>query len=226
MATHLHDNVARVYERMNEALHRAGRKENEVTLIAVTKGVPAHIVDQAITLGIDHIGENRVQEAEKKFPLFKQACTHHFIGTLQRNKAGKAVQLFQCIHSVDRISLVRALSRRIGEDMRDVFLQVNVSGEETKHGVTPSELEPLAEAASEAGNIRVVGLMTMAPYSDDPERARPHFARLRELNESLRHLNLPRVTATCLSMGMSNDFEVAIEEGATHVRVGSAIFVP
>lgn len=218
------DNIDAVFERIAVAARRAGRDPEEVTLIAVTKQVEPVRIDEALRWGIRDIGENRVQEAQAKLPELTVPCTRHLIGTLQTNKVRRAIQLFDIIHSVDRPSLVTALSRRIEDAALDVLLQVNVSGEDTKHGVSPEQLEELAVAASSAGNLRVRGLMTIAPYSPDPEAARPHFAKLRELSERIAKLDLPGVRMDWLSMGMSNDFEVAIEEGATHVRIGSAIF--
>ena len=149
----------------------------------------------------------------------------HLIGTLQRNKVPKALEHFDLIHSVDRVPLIERIAQRAGDQrIVDILLQVNVSGEASKHGVAPDELEALAEAAAQHANVRVLGLMTMAPFFDDPELTRPTFAGLRELGMRLNELRLPNVRCDILSMGMSGDFEVAIEEGATHVRVGSAIF--
>lgn len=220
---HLARNLAQVRERIERAVERSGH-DREVTLIVVTKYVSADVVNELLELGVQHVGESRVQDAERKFTQIKKPCQKHLIGTLQRNKVGKALELFDLIHSVDRIPLVETISRRAGDRTVDVLLQVNVSGETTKHGVKPEKLPALAEAASQAGNIRVRGLMTMAPYTENSEETRPFFARLRELADELGRLGLPRVSPEILSMGMSNDFEVAVEEGATHVRVGSAIF--
>lgn len=182
-------------------------------------------IEEALELGIQDIGENRIQEAEAKLPHIKRPCRRHLIGTLQRNKVSKALKHFDLIHSVDRIALLERIAQRAGDQrVVDVLLQVNVSGEASKHGVAPSELEALAEAAAQHANVRVLGLMTMAPFFEDPELARPTFAGLRELGTRLKELRLPNVSCQILSMGMSGDFEVAIEEGATHVRIGSAIF--
>lgn len=219
--------LQKVRERIKNAALRAGRDPTEITLVAVTKGVDVPRIEAALELGIQHIGENRVQEAEAKLPQLGRSCQRHLIGTLQRNKVPKALELFDLLHSVDRVALVERIARRAeadGREMVDVCLQVNVSGEKSKHGVTPEELEPLAKAASQSGNVRVVGLMTMAPYADDPELARPTFVKLRELGERLGGFGFPNVSCDVLSMGMSGDFEVAIAEGATHVRIGSAIF--
>lgn len=217
--------LEKVRERMYEAAIRAGRNPEEITLVAVTKGVDAARIEEVFELGIQDIGENRIQEAEAKLPQIKRPCRRHLIGTLQRNKVSKALKHFDLIHSVDRIPLIERIAQRAGDQQTvDILLQVNVSGEASKHGVAPDELEVLAEAAAQHPNVRVLGLMTMAPFFENPELARPTFAGLRELGARLNELRLPNVTCQILSMGMSGDFEVAIEEGATHVRVGSAIF--
>lgn len=217
--------LEKVRERMYEAAIRAGRNPEEITLVAVTKGVDAARIEEVLELGIQDIGENRIQEAEAKLPQIKRPCRRHLIGTLQRNKVSKALKHFDLIHSVDRIPLIERIAQRAGDQQTvDILLQVNVSGEASKHGVAPDELEVLAEAAAQHPNVRVLGLMTMAPLFENPELARPTFAGLRELGARLNELRLPNVTCQILSMGMSGDFEVAIEEGATHVRVGSAIF--
>lgn len=216
--------MTEIHHRIRAAAERSGRRPESITLIAVTKQVDAKTVAEALKAGVTDIAENRVQEAQLKFPSLQVPCTRHLIGTLQRNKVGKALQLFDLIHSVDRLSLIEELSRRSGSGGCDILLQVNVSGEATKHGAHPSDLEQLAQAASETGNLRVHGLMTIAPFSASPESARPHFARLRELGEQIQRMQLPRIQVNTLSMGMSNDYEVAIEEGATHVRIGTALF--
>lgn len=223
-ALQVRENIEAIMERIAAAARRAGRDPKEVTVIAVTKQVEPERIEEALRGGIRDIGENRVQEAQAKVPHITIPCTRHLIGTLQTNKVRRALELFDVIHSVDRPSLVTALSRRLEGREIDLLLQVNVSGESTKHGVAPEQLEELAVAASSAGNLQVRGLMTIAPYDPNPEAARPYFAKLRELSERLRKLNIPRVEMEWLSMGMSNDFEVAVEEGATHVRIGSALF--
>ena len=220
----IREKIEAVTERIVAAARRAGRDPEEVTVIAVTKQVEPERIEEALRGGIRDIGENRVQEAQAKLPHLTAACTRHMIGTLQTNKVRRALELFDVIHSVDRLSLVDALSRRMEGRQVDLLLQVNVSGEGSKHGVPPELLEELALAASSAGNLRVRGLMTIAPYDPDPEAARPHFAKLRELSERLARPETPRGEMDWLSMGMSNDFEAAAEEGATHVRIGSAIF--
>lgn len=214
------ENVRRVRERIEAAAREAGREPGQVRLIGVTKGVPVERIREAVAAGVKEIGENRVQEAQGKAELGRE-LRWHLIGRLQRNKAKVAAQLFDVVHSVDSLELIEALDKAAGRKL-EILLQVNVSGEETKGGCRPEEAAGLAEAALGAKNLRWSGLMTMAPFSENPEEARPHFRRLRELRDDLqRKFSQP---ALDLSMGMSGDFEAAIKEGATMVRVGTAIF--
>ncbi|MBN1517539.1 YggS family pyridoxal phosphate-dependent enzyme [Candidatus Sumerlaeota bacterium] len=217
------ENLHRIQQRIRLACERAGRDPHDVRLVAVTKNHGAERVSQALDAGCGAFGENRVQEAQEKIPRLPPA-EWHLIGHLQRNKARLAVQLFHMIHSVDSERLARALSQAAESEGRsiEILLQVNVSGEESKFGAEPEQVEALARTALGLPGLRVRGLMTMAPYSDDPEDARPVFRGLRELRDQLRQKGLEQLRE--LSMGMSGDFETAIEEGATLVRVGSAIF--
>ena len=221
------ENLQWVQERVAAAAQTAGRDPAEIRLIAVTKGVPVDRIREAIACGVREIGENRVQEAREK----KQALgtvpegdcppiAWHLIGHLQRNKAGAAAELFDCIHSVDSSQLAEALDKACKRKL-EVLIQVNVSGEPTKHGCTPEALPVLAQAVSRCSNLRLSGLMTMAPFSEDPEQARPVFRTLRLLRDELqgKGFSLPQ-----LSMGMSHDFGAAVQEGATMVRIGTAIF--
>ncbi|MFZ5827382.1 MAG: YggS family pyridoxal phosphate-dependent enzyme [Bacillota bacterium] len=220
-------NVEQVRERIRRAALRAGRDPNEVTLIAVTKTRPVEEIEAVIAAGITHLGENRVQELKEKWgPLSGRGATWHLIGSLQTNKAKQAVELAGLIHSLDRDSLLDEMVRQ-AERRRtpcDALVQVNVSGEETKHGIAPGDLFPFLQRISQQRWVKVRGLMTMAPLSERAEDARPHFRRLRELAGEVRALELPHVSMEHLSMGMSGDYEVAVEEGATLVRVGTAIF--
>ena len=210
-------NLEQVRRRIAAAARSKGRDPAGVRLIAVTKGVPVERIREAIACGVREIGENRVQEAkEKQAPIGRQV-RWHLIGHLQRNKVKPAVELFDWIHSVDSLELVEALKRCGGERKLEVLVQVNVSGEAAKHGCGPEEVKKLAEAVLKSGNLKLSGLMTMAPFSDDPESARPVFRQLRQLRDGID-------PSLDLSMGMSHDFEVAVEEGATMVRVGTAIF--
>jgi pyridoxal phosphate enzyme (YggS family) len=213
-------NLERVEAAIRAACRRAGRSPGEVLLIAVSKTVEAERVKLAIAAGVAALGENRVQEARDKIETLGRPVPWHLIGPLQTNKAKDAVRLFDWIHSVDRLELARELDRRaraIGRTV-DALLEVNVGDEPQKSGARPGEIKPLLDALVGLGGIRIRGLMAIPPAAPDPEQTRPHFRRLRELRDAagLEHL----------SMGMSADFEVAVEEGATMVRVGTAIFGP
>jgi pyridoxal phosphate enzyme (YggS family) len=215
--------VTQVYDRIASACERSGRNLDDVTLIAVTKTQPVEAITAALECGITHMGENRVQEAQLKIPQLPEHINWHLIGSLQTNKVKSALSLFRYIHSVDRPNLVATLAKHKTSIPLQVLMQVNVAEESSKHGVSPSEAVSLAKLISSSG-LCLVGLMTVAPYVTDPEDVRPVFRRLRELLLQLQELDLPGTKLRHLSMGMSGDFEVAIEEGATMVRIGSAIF--
>ena len=211
-------NVEQVNERIIQACQRAGRSPDEVTLVAVTKTVEPSAIATAFKLGINHFGENRVQEAAQKagqLSYLEPHPTWHMIGHLQSNKARVAVGIFDVIHSIDSVRLAEVVSRRTQKTL-PVFLEVNLSGEATKSGFSVAELEPALEAISRLPGLEIKGLMTIAPMVDDAEQVRPVFQKLRSLRDAfgLEHL----------SMGMTDDFEVAVEEGATLVRIGRAIF--
>lgn len=222
----LRRNLDAVLERIDAAARRSGRSWEDITLVAVTKTIPAEVINLAVDAGVRDIGENRVQEALAKRPQVREGVRWHLIGHLQRNKVRHVLDSFDLIHSVDRESLVDEIARRamaLGREV-DVLVQVNASGEETKGGADPGILESLCRYISNTGLLRVRGLMTMAPLCDDPEEVRPVFRRVREEAQRLSRLGLPRVSMEWLSMGMSGDFEAAIEEGANMVRIGRAIF--
>jgi pyridoxal phosphate enzyme (YggS family) len=208
------------------ACRRAGRDPGQVRLVAVSKTVDLERIRAAIAAGQDLFGENYLQEAAGKIAALGRQLSWHLVGHLQTNKARGAVDLFDLIHSVDRGKLARALdaaAARLGK-VQDVLIQVNQGGEETKSGVEPAAALALLQEVARLPHLRVLGLMTMPPWFLDPEQARPYFRALRELRDRLRDLSgLP---LTELSMGMSDDFPVAVEEGATLVRVGTAIFGP
>ena len=216
--------LAEVQGRIAAAAARAGRGGGEVTLVAVSKTHPAAAIEAALTAGQLVFGESRVQEALPKVEALGGRAEFHLIGHLQRNKAHQAVGRFALIHSVDSVRLIEELEKRatmLGIVQR-VLLELNVSGEASKFGAPPEALPRLIDALERAEHLRGEGLMTIAPETDDPKEARPYFARLRELLASVTVT--PHFAPIHLSMGMSGDFEVAIEEGATLVRVGSAIF--
>lgn len=221
--TSFEERVRLVRQRLQEACDRCGRHVNEVELVAVSKYHPASAVDEAVSCGLTLFGESRVQEALEKIPQCREGLQWQFIGHLQRNKARKAVELFDVIHSIDSLRLLSALDRSCEELGREisVYLEVNVSGEMAKFGIEPDALLGLLEEASSLKRVNLLGLMTMPPRSPDPEAARPHFAALRKLRDKAAEAGYP---LEGLSMGMSHDFEVAIEEGCTSVRVGTAIF--
>jgi pyridoxal phosphate enzyme (YggS family) len=217
--TRITANLVRVQQRIAAACARAARAPAEVTLIAVTKGRPLADVAALWRAGITDAGENRVQEGEAKRRAAEaagvQGLRWHLIGHLQRNKAARALAAFDVFHGIDNAAVLEAVARRAIRPV-EVFLEVNVAREPTKHGCAPEELPELVATARALPGIQLVGLMTVAPAVDDPEAVRPVFRQLRLLAQAY---GLPK-----LSMGMSNDFEVAIEEGATHVRIGRALF--
>ena len=211
-------NIAEVRERIAHAAARAGRSSDEITIIAVTKYVDESAIQQAVEAGIEHFGENRVQEAQRKIirlPGSGLCPTWHMIGHLQRNKVQTALKIFDIIHSIDSIRLAQSINAQ-AERVIPVLLQVNVAGERTKGGFQKSELQEAVAEVSKLPNLSIKGLMTVAPMVDTPEEVRPVFRKLRELRDSfgMEHL----------SMGMSNDFEIAVEEGATMVRLGRIVF--
>ncbi len=210
-----------VRDRIRRACERAGRDPSSVTLVGVTKGIPSSRIAEAIAAGVTDLGENRVQEArQKQAELASAGIRWHLIGHLQRNKAQEAVELFQLIHSVDAQPLAESLERHAASRSRrlDVLVQVNVSGEASKSGCRAEDAAQLAAAIARCPHLTVKGLMTIAPLAADPQAARPVFRALRELRERIGQ------PGWLLSMGMSQDFEVAVEEGANLVRVGTALF--
>lgn len=219
------ERIAAIRSRVEEACKRAGRDPAEVRLVLVSKTVEAERVAEALEAGERILGESRVQEAgPKQAALAERDATWHMIGHLQTNKVRDALQWAQMIHSVDRLSLVKTLEREL--ERRDgtveVLVQVNTSGETSKFGVTPEEAEPLVRRIRESPRLRLRGLMTIAVHSDDEDAVRSCFVRLRELRDELETKGLGPLPE--LSMGMSGDFEIAVEEGATLIRVGTAIF--
>jgi pyridoxal phosphate enzyme (YggS family) len=217
-----------IRDRVTAAAKSCGRRPEEVTLIAISKTHPASDIKRVIEFGAVDIGENRVQEAEGKITeLGRNAARWHLVGHLQANKARRAVNLFDVIHSLDSLDLAQRLDRLcVAEDIRKlaVLIQVDLGNEETKSGIDESELTHLVEGLGPLRRLNLEGLMTLPPFFDDPEQSRPYFRRLRELRDELAARGAFVSGKGELSMGMTNDFEVAIEEGATMVRVGTAIF--
>lgn len=226
MTTPIADNIATIKQRMLAAAARSGRNPESIRLMAVSKTVGPERIRQAIDAGMTLFGENYVQEAREKIPAVGHGVEWHMIGHLQTNKAKYVVHLFDWIHSVDRLELADELNKRAGQRSRklNVLIEVNVSGEESKNGAEPSQVPELVRQVSVLPNLSIQGLMTMPPYSDNPENSRPYFIALRKLRDEIASAGIPGVAMNELSMGMTDDFEVAIEEGATIVRVGRAIF--
>jgi pyridoxal phosphate enzyme (YggS family) len=219
----LSDRLQSVEDRIRAACQRVGRSREQVTLIAVTKTITAEDAAALPGLGILDLGENRPQELWRKAALLPSTVRWHLIGHLQRNKIERTLPLVRMIHSVDSVRLLEELEKQ-AKDPIDAMLEVNASGEASKQGFAPDEIAALVQTIQPLQRVRVRGLMTMAALEDDPERCRPTFRLLRELRDSLAKRLEPPHQLDQLSMGMSNDFEVAIEEGATLVRIGTALF--
>jgi pyridoxal phosphate enzyme (YggS family) len=222
------ENVARVRERMEAAAKRAGRDLGKIRLVAVSKTVGLERILQAIDAGVDSLGENYVQEAQEKVGALEKRVSWHFIGHLQSNKARVAARLFDWVHSVDSLKLAEELSRAGKQQSKilPVLLQVNLGKEESKFGAREEEVYRLLERMGSLPGVSIRGLMAMPPFFENPEESRPYFRALRMMAENVTKRQIPSVFMEELSMGMSNDFEVAIEEGATLVRVGTAVFGP
>ena len=226
MEAGIRDRVEGIRKNIAAAALRSGRRPEDVRLMAVTKTVADHRIREAVEAGVDIIGENYVQEARRKREQAGRSVPWHLIGHLQSNKAKYAVRLFDMIHSLDRMSLAVELDKRsrMCGCVTPVLIEVNVSGEETKRGVPLEEAVPLVREVSALEHLSIQGLMTMPPWFDDPEEARPFFAALRGLRDRIIGEGIARVEMRELSMGMSQDYTVAVEEGATIVRIGRLIF--
>ncbi len=225
-AQKIRENIRIVRDRIAEAAVRSSRNERDILLVAVTKTVPPEAIEIAIKEGIAILGENRVQEAAEKIPKIMHNAEWHMVGHLQSNKAKIAVNLFDTIHSIDSIKLARLVDRAAKEAGKKLkcLIEVKLSGEASKFGMDPAVLKSFLEDAVHLENISISGLMTIPPYDPDPEKSRPYFIRLKELALEASEWGLERITLNQLSMGMTEDFPVAIEEGATIVRIGRAIF--
>jgi pyridoxal phosphate enzyme (YggS family) len=220
------ENLKTIVDRIAAAAQRAGRDPSSIKLVAVTKTVDVERIREAAAAGAVILGENRVQEAKGKIEKLGRIASWHLIGHLQTNKAKYAVRLFDMIHSVDSIELADEIDRQAAKlgKIQDVLIEVSIAGEASKAGVDLAGAVGLVRAAANLKNISINGLMTIPPFLDNPEEVRPYFRALRELAANIAKEDIPRVSLRELSMGMSGDFEVAVEEGATMVRVGSAIF--
>jgi PLP dependent protein len=222
----LHDNLDSIQQRIRAACERAGRAASSVTLLAVTKGQPPDVVNEAAKLGLTFFGENKIQEAKGKIPLCSGRLRWQMIGHLQSNKVRDAVELFEMIQSVDSLSIAEEINKRADQSAKTmpILLEVNLAGEASKFGYAPERLLADLATINALPRVEIHGLMTVPPYTADPQRLRPIFGQMRELKqrcEAALGAPLPH-----LSMGMSGDFEIAIEEGATIVRVGTALFGP
>lgn len=225
----IHENISKINEKISAAARRAGRNPDDVSLVAVVKYRSLEEIREVHAAGHRKVAFNRIQEARDKIPQLPDDFEWHMIGHLQTNKARFVPPLFGTVHSVDSERVAEALSQAVtrSEDIAgllNVLLEVNVSGEVSKQGFTPEEIIPVARSIAELKGLRLQGLMTMAPHVDDPEEARPVFRILRELRDRLVFKEIIKSDTPQLSMGMTNDFEVAVEEGATMVRIGTAIF--
>ena len=220
------ENYLAVEEKVKEACRRAGRSRDEVTLIAVSKTKPMSMIEELLPLGVVDFGENKVQELTAKEEALPSHIRWHMIGHLQRNKVKYIVDKAFLIHSVDYLRLAEAISQEAGKKnvTANILIEVNVAGEDSKFGVRPEETAALAEAISKLPNISVKGLMTIAPFVENAEENREVFRNLRKLSVDIEEKKFNNVTMAVLSMGMTGDYEVAIEEGATMVRVGTGIF--
>ncbi|MEW6097181.1 MAG: YggS family pyridoxal phosphate-dependent enzyme [bacterium] len=221
------ENLENLQNRIKEAAQKVARNPDEIELVAVTKLVDINQIREAINAGINIIGENRVQEAKSKFSQLKTYDVKwHLVGHLQRNKVRDAIAIFDMIQSVDRIELADEIDKRAGQvnKMIDILIQVNVSGEESKFGVSPSSTIGIIQQIAKFKNIRIKGLMTIAPLVSKSEDVRPYFMELAKLMDKIARQKIENVQMKYLSMGMSNDFEVAIEEGSNMIRIGRAIF--
>lgn len=230
MTTGVNERLLEIRKRIAAACDRSGRSREGVNVIAVTKYVSEQVAEEAVQAGVIHIGENRWPDASDKWERLNGRASFHFIGSLQSRKAKEVVGKFAYIHSLDRLSLAEAIQRRAEELDVEVacFVQVNISGESTKHGVKPEEAESFVKDLAAFSRIRLIGLMTMAPHEEEPELTRPVFRGLRELLQTLNE-KVPALRErpmTELSMGMSNDFDIAVEEGATWIRLGTVLVGP
>lgn len=224
----LTENLQSVRDKIAKAAEGAGRDPSEVKIVAITKTHPPEVVEEAVSAGLEDVGENKVQEFLDKSEEVTTPCRWHFVGHLQRNKVKKIIGRFELIHSLDSLRLARRLNKLSSREemVTDVLVQVNTSGEESKYGIMPEDAVRFCGEVSAMEGIRVKGLMTMAPWVDDPEVLRAAFSGLRRLRDEIRDRGIRRISMEDLSMGMTNDFECAVAEGATILRLGRVLFGP
>lgn len=225
----IEENLARIKERIEETARRVKRSPEEIRLICITKNATIKQIEKVIAGGVVDIGENRVNDALLKYNQLGELAKKvrwHMVGHLQTNKVKRALEIFDTIHSLDSLRLAEELEKKatLSDKRVDCLVEVNTCGEPSKYGIRPEEAPSFIRRASALSHIKIIGLMTMAPFADDAELARPCFIKLRELKETLQAEDIPKTAVRELSMGMSQDFEVAVEEGATFVRIGTAIF--
>lgn len=218
----IQDNLASLKERIEIACHRANRNPEEITIIGVTKYVSTERAEELLETGIVDLGENRTDELLVKHEQIGERANWHFIGTLQSRKVRDIIGKVKMVHSLERESVAKQINNR-SEEVVPCFVQVNVSGEASKHGLEPESVEDFIRSLEKYEKVKVVGLMTMAPHIEDEEEIRQVFRKLRELRDEIRDKGYAHAPCEYLSMGMSNDFEIAIEEGATHIRIGSIL---
>jgi len=220
------NNLEIINKKIKKAALKVNRNPKEIKLVAVTKTATTEQIEEAINAGVKIIGENRVQDAKKKYQIFTADVEWHLIGHLQTNKVKYAVEIFNCIQSIDSIKLAQEIDKRSLQfgQITDVLVEVNVSGEETKYGIKSEEAEAFLKEISEFPRIRIRGLMTIAPIVENKEEVRPYFRKLRELSKKIKSKNIENIKMDYLSMGMTEDFEIAIEEGANMVRISRGIF--
>lgn len=217
------EHIEEIERRIEEACLRSNRQREEITLVAVTKSISDERTQQFVDENIQHLGENRTEHLVRKVSTVRgEHVKWHFIGNLQSRKVKDIIEDVSVIHSVDRLSVAKQIDKRASKPI-DCFVQVNVSGEASKSGLAPNEVEPFLIALQQYPNVHVIGLMTMAPYGASEEELRHYFRSLRQLRDDMRACQFVHAPCTELSMGMSNDFEIAIEEGATYVRIGTAL---
>lgn len=218
----IHDNLQTLKQNIENACKRAKRDPSDITIIGVTKYVSIERTIELLDAGIVDVGENRTDEMLRKYEAIGDRARWHFIGTLQSRKVKDIIGKVSMIHSLERLSVAKQINKRSDETI-PCFVQVNVSGEESKHGLHPDKVHEFIDQLKAYEKVKVVGLMTMAPHTDDENVIRGVFRKLRLLRDEIRSKNLPHAPCEYLSMGMSNDYEIAIEEGATHIRIGSVL---